>query len=83
MRTVYSFVGETKAIQAYSRALGTKFEFGEKGGLAKGLGVGFTYRLIFGAWALLLWYADLLVRHGVTNGGEAFTTILNVVISGM
>lgn len=83
VRTVYSFVGETKAIQAYSRALGTTLELGKKGGLAKGLGVGFTYGLIFGAWALLLWYAGLLVRHGVTNGGEAFTTILNVVISGI
>lgn len=83
VRTVYSFVGETKAIQAYSRALGTTLKLGKKGGLAKGLGVGFTYGLIFGAWALLLWYAGVLVRHGVTNGGEAFTTILNVVISGI
>eukprot|EP01018_Ginkgo_biloba_P019291 Gb_18150 [translate_table: standard] len=83
VRAVYSFVGETKAIQAYSRALENSLNLGKKGGFAKGLGVGFTYGLMFGAWALLLWYAGILVRHGVTNGGEAFTTILNVIISGI
>lgn len=80
---MYSFVGEKKAVKKYSNALETTLQLGKKGGLAKGLGVGCTYGLLFGAWALLLWYAHILVLHNVTNGGEAFTTILNVIISGM
>eukprot|EP00249_Psilotum_nudum_P017807 c26498_g2_i1 orf=1-1242(-) len=83
VRTVYSFVGEEKAVRSYKMALQTTFKLGKKGGMAKGVGIGCTYGLLFGAWALLLWYASILVLHGVTNGGEAFTTILNVIISGI
>lgn len=83
VRTVYSFVGEERAVEAYSKSLNKALKLGKKGGLAKGLGVGFTYGLLFCAWALLLWYAGKLVRHGDTNGGKAFTTIINVIFSGL
>ncbi|KAJ4759793.1 ABC transporter B family member 13 [Rhynchospora pubera] len=82
VRTVYSNVGESKAIEAYSRSLRKVFKLGKKGGLVKGLGVGSTYGLLFCVWALLLWYAGVLVMHGVTNGGKAFSSILNVIFSG-
>ncbi|XP_031283199.1 ABC transporter B family member 13-like [Pistacia vera] len=82
VRTVYAFGGEDKAIEAYSRSLKNALKLGKKSGLAKGVGVGITYGLLFCAWALLLWYASILVRHGHTNGGKAFTTIINVVFSG-
>ncbi|MCO5555524.1 hypothetical protein L7F22_009069 [Adiantum nelumboides] len=83
IRTVYSFVGEERTISAYRVALQKSFVLGKRGGLAKGVGVGCTYGLLFGAWALLLWYASTLVIHKATNGGQAFTTILNVIISGI
>lgn len=82
VRTVYSFVGEDKAVEAYSRSLKKALKLGKKGGIAKGVGVGLTYGLLFCAWSLLLWYASILVRHGHTNGGKAFTTIINVIFSG-
>ncbi|KAJ7966889.1 ABC transporter B family protein [Quillaja saponaria] len=82
VRTVYSFVGEEKAVAAYSRSLDKALKLGKKSGFAKGIGVGFTYGLLFCAWALLLWYAGILVRHKDTNGGKAFTTIINVIFSG-
>ncbi|XAR61640.1 Xenobiotic-transporting ATPase [Bertholletia excelsa] len=82
VRTVYSFVGESRAIEAYSRSLQKALELVKKSGFAKGVGVGVTYALLFCAWALLLWYAGLLVRHHDTHGGKAFTTIINVIFSG-
>ncbi|CAB4265548.1 unnamed protein product [Prunus armeniaca] len=82
IRTVYSFGGEDRAIEAYSNSLNKALKLGKKGGFAKGVGVGFTYGLLFCAWALLLWYAGILVRHHDTNGGKAFTTIINVIFSG-
>ncbi|KAH9604959.1 hypothetical protein KSS87_002098 [Heliosperma pusillum] len=82
IRTVQSFVGESRAVKKYSRSLEKALKLGKKGGLAKGLGIGFTYGLLFCAWALLLWYASILVRHRQTNGGKAFTTIINVIFSG-
>lgn len=83
VRTVYSFVGEKKAAEAYCISLHKALRLGKKGGIAKGVGVGFTYGLLLCAWALLLWYASILVRHGATNGGKAFTTIFNVIFSGL
>jgi ATP-binding cassette subfamily B (MDR/TAP) protein 1 len=80
---VYSFVGEDKAVEAYSTSLNKALQLGKKSGFAKGVGVGFTYGLLFCAWALLLWYACILVRHRDTNGGKAFTTIINVIFSGL
>ncbi|KAK4429403.1 ABC transporter B family member 13 [Sesamum alatum] len=82
VRTVYSFVGEEKAIETYSKSLENALKLARKAGIAKGIGIGFTYGLLFCAWALLLWYASVLVRHGHANGGKAFTTIINVVYSG-
>ncbi|KAH7653095.1 Xenobiotic-transporting ATPase protein [Dioscorea alata] len=82
IRTVHSYVGEERSLGAYSRSIKKALEFGKKSGLAKGLGVGTTYGLLFCAWSLLLWYAGVLVRHKVTNGAKAFTTILNVIFSG-
>lgn len=83
VRTVYSFVGEKRAIEMYSMSLQNALKFGKKSGLAKGVGIGFTYALLFCAWALLLWYAGILVQHHRTNGGKAFTTIINVIFSGL
>ncbi|KAI9200780.1 hypothetical protein LWI28_013145 [Acer negundo] len=82
VRTVYSFVGEDKAVETYSQSLKKALKLGKKSGIAKGVGVGLTYGLLFCAWSLLLWYASILVRHGHTNGGKAFTTIINVIFSG-
>ncbi|KAL5557849.1 hypothetical protein UlMin_034060 [Ulmus minor] len=82
VRTVYSFVGEERAVEAYNISLKKALKLGKKGGFAEGVGMGFTYGLLFCAWALLLWYAGILVRHGDTNGGKAFTTIINVIFSG-
>ena len=72
-----------KAVNSYSKSLKKALKLGKRSGLAKGLGVGLTYGLLFCAWALLFWYASLLVRHGKTNGAKAFTTILNVIYSGL
>lgn len=82
IRTVYAFVGEEKAVKTYSNSLKMALKTGKRSGLAKGVGVGFTYALLFCAWALLLWYSGILVRHGKANGGKAFTTIINVIFSG-
>lgn len=82
VRTVYSFVGEKKATESYSTSLQKALRLVKRSGIAKGVGVGFTYGLLLCAWALLLWYSSILVRHKKTNGGKAFTTILNVIFSG-
>lgn len=83
IRVVLSFVGESRALEAYSAALKVVQKIGYKTGLAKGIGLGATYFVVFCCYALLLWYGGYLVRHHQTNGGLAIATMFAVMIGGM
>ncbi|XP_011034998.1 PREDICTED: ABC transporter B family member 13-like isoform X2 [Populus euphratica] len=82
IRTVYSFVGEEKVLEEYSKSLKKALKLGKKSGIAKGVGIGSIHGLLFCAWSMLLWYSSILVRRGDTNGAKAFTVIMNVIFSG-
>ncbi|OVA06958.1 ABC transporter [Macleaya cordata] len=83
IRTVFSYVGEARALQAYSSALRVSQRIGYKIGFAKGMGLGATYFTVFCCYALLLWYGGYLVRHHDTNGGLAIATMFAVMIGGI
>ncbi|XP_010684039.2 ABC transporter B family member 1 [Beta vulgaris subsp. vulgaris] len=83
IRVVFAFVGESRALQGYSAALKIAQKLGYKTGLAKGLGLGGTYFVVFCCYALLLWYGGYLVRHHLTNGGLAIATMFAVMIGGI
>ncbi|KAL8259643.1 hypothetical protein R6Q59_027596 [Mikania micrantha] len=83
IRTVVSYVGESRALQAYSSALKIAQKLGYKSGFAKGLGLGATYFTVFCCYALLLWYGGYLVRNHYTNGGLAISTMFSVMIGGL
>lgn len=83
IRTVLAFVGESRALQAYSVALKVSQRIGYRSGFAKGLGLGATYFTVFCCYALLLWYGGYLVRHHYTNGGLAIATMFAVMIGGL
>ncbi|XP_077212704.1 ATP binding cassette subfamily B19 [Tasmannia lanceolata] len=83
VRTVYSFVGESKALNSYSDAIQNTLNLGYKAGMAKGLGIGCTYGIACMSWALVFWYAGVFIRNGQTNGGKAFTAIFSAIVGGM
>ncbi|KAL6911853.1 hypothetical protein ACP4OV_000658 [Aristida adscensionis] len=83
VRTVQAFVGEEKAVRTYREALLRTYKYGKRGGLAKGLGLGSMHSVLFLSWALLIWFTSVVVHKGISNGGESFTTMLNVVIAGL
>ncbi|KAL8144526.1 hypothetical protein V2J09_017558 [Rumex salicifolius] len=83
VRTVYSYVGETKALDAYSDAIQNTLKLGYKAGMAKGLGLGCTYGIACMSWALVFWYAGVFIRSGQTDGGKAFTAIFSAIVGGM
>ncbi|KAF9605325.1 hypothetical protein IFM89_015980 [Coptis chinensis] len=83
IRTVQAFVGEDRAVKSYTNALSKTYEYGKKGGLAKGLGLGALHSVLFASWALLVWFTSIVVHKNIANGGESFTTMLNVVIAGL
>nr|QVT92297.1 ABC transporter [Salvia miltiorrhiza] len=83
VRTVQAFAGEEKAVKSYRESLLETYKYGRKAGLAKGLGLGTLHCVLFLSWALLVWYTSIVVHKKIANGGESFTTMLNVVISGL
>ncbi|KAH7846257.1 hypothetical protein Vadar_011808 [Vaccinium darrowii] len=83
VRTVYSYVGESKVLNSYSDAIQHTLRLGYKAGTARGLGLGCTYGIIILSFALVFWYAGIFIRNGLTDGGKAFTAILSAVIGGI
>ncbi|CAK7356101.1 unnamed protein product [Dovyalis caffra] len=83
VRTVQAFVGEKRAIRSYREALRNTYEYGRKAGLAKGLGIGIVHCVLFLSWALLVWFCSIIVHKNIASGADSFTTMLNVVISGL
>eukprot|EP01018_Ginkgo_biloba_P034173 Gb_33057 [translate_table: standard] len=80
IRAVYSYVGESKALRSYSQKLEIAVKLGYKEGLVKGVGMGaIRGLLVFGAWALVTWYAGVLVRNGSAGVGQSLTAIFCVV----
>ncbi|KAL6985756.1 (ABC) transporter [Sarracenia purpurea var. burkii] len=83
VRTVQAFAGEEMAVRLYGRALVKTYKYGRKAGLAKGLGLGTMQSVLFFSWALLIWYTSIVVHKNIANGGDSFTTMLNVVLAGL
>ncbi|PIA58609.1 hypothetical protein AQUCO_00500504v1 [Aquilegia coerulea] len=83
VRTVQAFVGEEKAVESYKTALSKTYEYGKMGGLAKGVGMGAVYFVVFGSYALLIWFTSIAVHKKIANGGDSFATVSIVVSSGL
>ncbi|KAJ7953427.1 ABC transporter B family-like protein [Quillaja saponaria] len=83
VRTVQAFAGEERAVRSYKEALTNTYKYGRKAGLAKGLGLGSMHCVLFLSWALLVWFTSIVVHKNIANGGDSFTTMLNVVIAGL
>lgn len=83
VRTVYSYVGERRALTAYSDLIQTTLKLGYKAGMTKGLGLGCTYGIACMSWALVFWYAGVFIRDGKSDGGKAFTAIFSAIVGGM
>lgn len=83
VRTVQAFAGEERAVRSYRAALVNTYKYGRKAGLAKGLGLGSLHCVLFLSWSLLVWFTSIVVHKNIANGGESFTTMLNVVIAGL
>ncbi|KAJ7566760.1 hypothetical protein O6H91_02G117200 [Diphasiastrum complanatum] len=82
IRTVYSFVGESRTLNSYSKSLELTVRIGLKQGLAKGLAVG-SNGINFALWAIMAWYGSMLISQGHANGGQVLTTGFAVIAGGI
>ncbi|KAL2613996.1 hypothetical protein R1flu_025688 [Riccia fluitans] len=82
MRTVASYSGEEKAVEAYDKELVRAEKAGIKQGVAMGLGVGVTFFVMFNTYALALWYGSRLVADRDATAGDVIIVILAVIMGG-
>nr|XP_043633553.1 ABC transporter B family member 15-like [Erigeron canadensis] len=83
VRTLYSFVGESKTIREYSAALQGTMKLGIKQGLAKGLAIGSNGGVVFAAWSFMCWYGSRLVMYHGASGGTVFNVGAALNIGGI
>lgn len=82
IRTVYSFVGESKTLNAFSNALQGTVKLGLKQGLAKGLAIG-SNGVVFAIWSFMCYYGSrLVIYHGV-KGGTVFAVGAAIAVGGL
>ncbi|XP_051126677.1 ABC transporter B family member 15-like [Andrographis paniculata] len=82
IRTVYSFVGESKIIDAYSHALQGTVKLGLRQGLAKGLAIG-SNGVTFAIWSFMTYYGSRMVIYHGAQGGNVFVCGASMTIGGL
>ncbi|XP_048234162.1 ABC transporter B family member 11-like [Ricinus communis] len=83
IRTVVSFTGEKRAIHAYNKFLQTAYESGVHEGIASGVGIGLVMLVVFGSYAMAVWFgAKMILEKGYT-GGQVINVIIAVLTGSM
>ncbi|KAF3449845.1 hypothetical protein FNV43_RR05924 [Rhamnella rubrinervis] len=83
IRTVASFTGEKQAIDKYNKKLEVAYKVSTKQGLASGFGIGSVLVIIFGTYALAVWYGSKLIIEKGYNGGTVMNVIFALMTGGM
>ncbi|CAH9090757.1 unnamed protein product [Cuscuta europaea] len=82
IRTVYSFVGESKTIENYSKALQGTVKLGLRQGLSKGLAVG-SNGVVYAIWSYMSYYNSRLIMYHGVQGGTAFAVGAAITTGGL
>lgn len=82
-RTVYSFVGEAKAMADFSSALDATVKLGLKQGLAKGIAIGGNGSVSYCLWAFISWYGSRLVMNHEISWGKIFAVGYCIILGGL
>ncbi|XP_060959020.1 ABC transporter B family member 15-like [Cannabis sativa] len=82
IRTVYSFVGESKTITEFSAALQGSVKLGLKQGLAKGLAIG-SNGIVFAIWSFMSYYGSRMVMYHGAQGGTVFAVGAAIAVGGL
>ncbi|XAR71208.1 Xenobiotic-transporting ATPase [Bertholletia excelsa] len=82
IRTVYSFVGESKTMADYSAALEGTVRLGRKQGLAKGLTVG-SNGISYILWSFMSYIGSRLVLNHGAKGGTIYVVGFCILLGGI
>ncbi|KAL8130445.1 hypothetical protein V2J09_019600 [Rumex salicifolius] len=82
IRTVASFTGEKDAIRKYKIELQVAYRSTVYQGLVTGVGRGTITFLIFGTYAVCVWYGSKMIIHNGYNGGQVLNVIMALMTGG-
>ncbi|XP_031480680.1 putative multidrug resistance protein isoform X2 [Nymphaea colorata] len=82
IRTVYSFVGESRTMAEFSKALDGSVKLGIRQGFAKGLAIG-SNGITFAIWSFMVWYGSRLIMYHGANGGTVFAVGASIAVGGL
>ncbi|XP_076869033.1 ATP-dependent translocase ABCB1 isoform X1 [Brachyhypopomus gauderio] len=80
IRTVFAFGGQQKEIKRYEKNLEDAKNVGIKKAVTVNIAVGFTYFMIYMAYALAFWYGSTLIFAGEYSIGSLLTVFFAVII---
>ncbi|WCJ22611.1 ABC transporter B family member 11 [Euphorbia peplus] len=83
IRTVASFTGEKKAISTYNKFLETAYLSGVHEGIASGIGIGVVMFVIFGSYAMAVWFGAKMILEKGYDGGQVINVIIAVLTGSM
>ncbi|XP_057422756.1 ABC transporter B family member 21-like [Lotus japonicus] len=83
IRTVASFTGEKQAVTDYSKFLVDAYKSGVHEGSTAGIGLGTVMFVIFGGYALAVWFGAKMIMEKGYNGGTVINVIIAVLTSSM
>lgn len=76
---VASFTGEKQAIAKYDNSLKTAYKSSVQEGLAAGVGLGSVMFIVFGSYALAVWFGSKMILNKGYTGGDVINIIFAVL----
>lgn len=79
IRTVFSFVGESRALKSFSNFMEKQYKLSKKEALVKGVGLGMFQTVTFCSWALIIWIGAVVVAAKKSTGGDTIAAIMSIL----
>ncbi|XP_076306516.1 ATP-dependent translocase ABCB1-like isoform X6 [Tachypleus tridentatus] len=80
IRTVAVFRGEKREVTRYTEALLAGKKVAIRKYIFISIGLGFTFLVLYGSYALAFWYGSVLILNGSMDPGSVFTVFFAVLI---
>uniref|UniRef100_A0A0E0QEF7 MDR-like ABC transporter n=1 Tax=Oryza rufipogon TaxID=4529 RepID=A0A0E0QEF7_ORYRU len=79
IKTVFSFVGEKRAMRSFVRCMDNQYKLSKKEAVIKGIGLGLFQAVTFCSWALMVWIGAVAVTSRKATGGGTIAAIMSIL----
>lgn len=83
IKTVFAFVGESRAIKSFSECMSKQISLSKGEALIKGVGTGMFQTVTFTSWALIIWIGAIVVSNKKSTGGDVIAAIMSILFGAM